>query len=143
MLRVIARLVDWLKDPEQQYLQQGVLEWLRRRGPRLDSQVPWQEIHNLREAHSMLEDRVRVWKAQFRREGLAEGRQEGIKQGLEQGLEQGSTTEARNILLRQLRRRFGEVPTEIEIRLNSASREQLEDWIDRVYEVETVEAVFD
>ncbi|WP_179746624.1 DUF4351 domain-containing protein, partial [Alloalcanivorax xenomutans] len=151
MLRVIARLVDWLKDPEQQYLQQGVLEWLRRRGPRLDSQVPWQEIHTLREAHSMLEDRVRVWKAQFRREGLAEGRQEGIKQGLKQGLsqglekglEQGSTTEARNILLRQLRRRFGEVSAEIETRLNGASREQMEDWIDRVYEVETMEAVFD
>ncbi|WP_308422523.1 DUF4351 domain-containing protein [Alloalcanivorax dieselolei] len=48
-----------------------------------------------------------------------------------------------NILLRQLRRRFGEVPAEIETRLNSANREQLEDWIDRVYEVETLEAVFD
>lgn len=57
-------------------------------------------------------------------------------------MEQGSTTEARNILLRQLRRRFGDVPAEIEARLNGASREQLEDWIDRVYEVETVEAVF-
>ncbi|MCU5782678.1 hypothetical protein MA04_01978 [Alcanivorax balearicus MACL04] len=47
------------------------------------------------------------------------------------------------MLLRQLRRRFGEVPAEIETRLNGASREQLEDWIDRVYEVETVAAVFD
>nr|WP_268237318.1 DUF4351 domain-containing protein [Alloalcanivorax dieselolei] len=45
--------------------------------------------------------------------------------------------------MRQLRRRFGEVPAEIETRLNSANREQLEDWIDRVYEVETLEAVFD
>ncbi|KYZ85036.1 transposase [Alcanivorax sp. KX64203] len=131
MLRASLCLVNWLEGAGQAHLQQGVLEWLRRRGPRLDSQVPWQEIHNLREAHSMLEDRVRVWKAQFRREGLLAGR------------EQGSTTEARNILLRQLRRRFGEVPAEIETRLNSASREQLEDWIDRVYEVETVAAVFD
>ncbi|MGI9573915.1 Rpn family recombination-promoting nuclease/putative transposase [Alloalcanivorax xenomutans] len=147
MLRVIARLVDWLKDPEQQYLEQGILEWLRRRGPSLDSQVPWQAVHNLREAHSMLEDRVREWKAQFWREGLEagmkKGRRQGLQKGRQEGRQEGSTTEARNILLRQLRRRFGEVPAEIETRLNGASREQLEDWIDRVYEVETVAAVFD
>ncbi|KAF0801838.1 hypothetical protein A6D6_04229, partial [Alcanivorax xiamenensis] len=40
-------------------------------------------------------------------------------------------------------RRFGDLPAEIGTRLNSASREQLEDWIDRVYEVETVAAVFE
>ncbi|MCU5784276.1 hypothetical protein MA04_03576, partial [Alcanivorax balearicus MACL04] len=39
--------------------------------------------------------------------------------------------------------RFGDVPAEIETRLNGVNREQLEDWIDRVYEVETMEAVFD
>ena len=95
----------------------------------------------------MLEDRVREWKAQFWREGLEAGMKKGRKQGLQkgrqEGRQEGSTTEARNILLRQLRRRFGEVPAEIETRLNSANREQLEDWIDRVYEVETVAAVFD
>ncbi len=76
-------------------------------------------------------------------QGLAQGIKRGIERGIERGVEQGSITEARNILLRQLRRRFGEVPAEIETRLNGASREQLEDWIDRVYEVETVSAVFD
>ena len=87
----------------------------------------------------MTRNSAQEWKDMHHQVGL----REGLEQGIERGLEQGSTTEARNILLRQLRRRFGEVPAEIETRLNGASREQLEDWIDRVYEVETVAAVFD
>ncbi|WP_244168478.1 DUF4351 domain-containing protein [Alloalcanivorax xenomutans] len=91
----------------------------------------------------MTRNSAQEWKDMHHQVGLREGLEQGLAQGIERGVEQGSTAEARNILLRQLRRRFGEVPAEIETRLNGASREQLEDWIDRVYEVETVAAVFD
>ncbi|WOD26660.1 DUF4351 domain-containing protein [Alloalcanivorax xenomutans] len=54
----------------------------------------------------------------------------------------GLQEEARNILRRQLVRRFGSLSERIEAKLNGASREQLEDWIDRPYEVEELEDVF-
>lgn len=90
----------------------------------------------------MLEDRIREWKAQYRREGLAAGREEGIEQGLEQGIEQGSIQEARAILSRQLTRRFGNIPAAVETRLSLASREQLEHWIDCFYDATTLDEVF-
>jgi len=58
------------------------------------------------------------------------------------GLQEGLVNEARNILRRQLVRRFGSLSERIEAKLNGASREQLEDWIDRPYEVEELEDVF-
>ena len=118
----------------------------------------------------MLEDRIREWKAQYRREGLAAGRREGLEQGREkgleqglkqgleqglekgleqgiekgiaQGLEQGSLREARTILRRQLTRRFGSVPASVEDRMTCASREQLEQWIDQLYVAASIDEVF-
>jgi hypothetical protein len=56
---------------------------------------------------------------------------EGVKQGQEQG--------ERNLLLRQLRRRFGvEVDGEIEHRVAMASVEQIELWAERVLSVATL-----
>ncbi|CUR46531.1 putative transposase [Alloalcanivorax xenomutans] len=148
--RAFSHLLEWLKGPEQSELRQAILEWLHRRGPSLAPEISWREVRNLQEANTMLEERIQEWKAQFRREGLTKGREEGREIGLEEGREEGrkegreegSTAEARNILRRQLARRFGTVPEHIDVKLNGASREQLEDWIDRPYEVEELEDVF-
>lgn len=136
--RVLALLIDWLDTPEMADLRRHFVEWLQRRGPSLDPVTHWREINDLQEANTMLEDRIREWKAQYRREGLAAGREEG----LEQGLEQGSIQEARAILSRQLTRRFGNIPAAVETRLNLASREQLEHWIDCFYDATTLDEVF-
>lgn len=131
---VLGLLVDWLNTPELADLRRHFVEWLRRRGPSLDPQTHWREINDLQEANHMLEDRIREWKAQFRREGLSEG--------LEQGLEQGQAQAARAILHRQLQRRFGSVSPDIAQRLASASRPELDAWIDRFYDADTLEDVF-
>lgn len=78
----------------------------------------------------MVRDTVQEWKDQHHQTGL------------QQGLEQGSTNEARAILRRQLVRRFGDVPAEVDARLERATRTELEGWIDRPYEVDTLEDVF-
>ncbi len=82
----------------------------------------------------MARDTVQEWKDQHH--------QTGLRQGLEQGLEQGSTNEARAILRRQLARRFGGVPSEVNDRLEAASRAELENWIDRLYDAATLDEVF-
>ena len=52
----------------------------------------------------MLAERVIEWTQQWKEEGLREGRREGLQQGLQQGL-----AAERALLLRQARKRFGEV----------------------------------
>jgi len=62
-----------------------------------------------------------------------------IEQGVQQGIQQGERT----LLLRQLRKRFGnEVDTNTERRLATASVEQIGLWAERVLSVATLTELF-
>jgi predicted transposase/invertase (TIGR01784 family) len=67
-------------------------------------------------------------------QGRREGRQEGIREGEQKG-------EIR-LLFRQLRKRFGELPSWAEERLRQASSGMLETWSERVLTASTLEEVF-
>jgi hypothetical protein len=67
----------------------------------------------------------------------------GIEKGLEQGIQQGIQRGESTILRRQLARRFEELPGWAEQRLESAGRDELESWADRVLEAERIEDVFE
>ncbi len=62
----------------------------------------------------------------------------GRQRGLEEGFLQGEAT----LLLRQLKRRFEQLPAWVEQRLERASRDELEGWGDRVIEAKAIEDVF-
>ncbi len=64
----------------------------------------------------------------------AEGRAEGERRGLLEG--------ERRILLRQLRKAFGTIPTDVEQRIASASEAELEAWGGRVRSAATLDDVF-
>jgi predicted transposase/invertase (TIGR01784 family) len=65
--------------------------------------------------------------------------QQGIQQGVQQGVQQGE----RALLLRQVRRRFGDnVDADIERRLATASAEQIATWADRVLSAQTLPELF-
>ena len=69
---------------------------------------------------------------------IQEGLDRGLRQGLEQGLEQGAAREARSIILRQGRKRFGPpAPETIAILEAISSREALERLSERLLDVET------
>jgi len=68
----------------------------------------------------MLAERVIEWTQEWKEEGLREGRREGLQQGRQEGLQQGrqeglqlglqqGLIAERALLVRQARRRFGEV----------------------------------
>ncbi|MFZ1641146.1 MAG: Rpn family recombination-promoting nuclease/putative transposase [Candidatus Contendobacter sp.] len=101
---VLAALVDWLAAPEQEELRHSFLIWLREGflKARLPS-VAFPELNNLEEARIMLTERVVDWTQQWKQEGLQEGLQEGRQEGRQEGL-----YSERRLLLRQIRRRFGE-----------------------------------
>lgn len=73
-----------------------------------------------------------------RRIGRKEGREEGIQIGEERGLLSGQ----RQTVARLLTRRFGPLGAEVEARLNQASRDELDHWVDALLTAGSLEEVF-
>jgi predicted transposase YdaD len=69
---------------------------------------------------------------------IAKGRAEGIAEGIAEGKAEGKA----ETLMRQLRRRFGDLPAAVEQRLRSATIADLDRWADRILDAATLEAVF-
>ncbi|HRQ80100.1 MAG TPA: hypothetical protein PKZ97_03195 [Azospirillaceae bacterium] len=69
------------------------------------------------------------------REWVAEGKVEGKIEGLHEG-------QARTLLL-QLERRFGLVTDEVRTRVTAADLDTIDDWLDRVLDAPTLDAMFD
>jgi len=67
-----------------------------------------------------------------------EGKQEGIQQGMQQGLQQGEAT----LMLRQLQRRFGIIPTAYTEMINHADSETLLQWGEKVLDARNLDEVF-
>jgi predicted transposase/invertase (TIGR01784 family) len=66
------------------------------------------------------------------------GRQEGLQQGRQEGRQEGE----RRLVLRQLRRRFGELPEALRERVEAAQCEELERWSDRLLSAGSLDEVF-
>lgn len=73
---------------------------------------------------------------------LNEERLKGLQEGLEKGKAEGKAEERAEMLLKQLERRFGDVPQEIVSRVRVADLRQLEEWALRVLDAESLEQVF-
>ncbi|GAB6050073.1 hypothetical protein JCM16106_09180 [Hydrogenophilus islandicus] len=90
---------------------------------------------------------MKRWTREWKEEGVREGIQMGIEQGVQQGIQQGELlwkrVEAASNLRRLLAKRFGPIPTEIELRISAASLEELEAWFDRAIDAPTLAVVFE
>lgn len=71
-----------------------------------------------------------------------EGRMSGHLAGWQSGIEQGAANARRDMLLRQLGLRFGELPHWVRGRLQGASGVHAERWADRVLTAATLDEVF-
>ncbi|MGI9952910.1 DUF4351 domain-containing protein [Moorellaceae bacterium AZ2] len=67
--------------------------------------------------------------------GWQEGLQQGIQQGLEQGRKVGLEEGRREILLRLLKKRLGFVSPEVEERIKGLSLEELDELVEKLFEV--------
>jgi predicted transposase YdaD len=76
-------------------------------------------------------------------QGIQQGMQQGIQQGVQQGMQQGMQHEARMLLERLLSKRFGALGEETHLRLQNATLEQLNHWVDRILDASTLSSVFD
>lgn len=108
--RILGLLMEWLRTPEEDGLRRAFTVWLQR--VLLPARLPGiviPELHDLREMHTMLAERVVEWTPQWKEEDLRQGREEG----LQQGLQQGQVQEARVMVLEAVTARFGEIPQDI------------------------------
>ena len=72
----------------------------------------------------------------------AKGRAKGRAEGRAEGRAKGRLDGERRVLLRQLRKRFGTIPMDVEKRVASATEAELEAWTDRVLGAATLDEVF-
>jgi flagellar biosynthesis/type III secretory pathway protein FliH len=82
----------------------------------------------------MLAERVKTWTEEWKQQGREQGREQGERKGRDLG--------EVNLLLRQLERRFGSLPSWVAERLEQAREAELEHWAERVLECATLEGVF-
>ena len=75
-------------------------------------------------------------------EGMQQGIQQGMQAGVQQGVRQGRVEGERAVLERQLRRRFGAVPSDLAERLRQASTDDLETWAETLLDASTLDDVF-
>ncbi len=66
-------------------------------------------------------------------------RQRGFEQGIEQGVERGAIAAKRADVATLVRARFGELPREVEARIETANRDTLDDLLVRVVRVGSIE----
>ena len=83
----------------------------------------------------MLAERIESWTKEWWEQGLQKGREEGKEEGLYLGELQ--------TLQRLLTKRFGPLPEAVQVRLSTASREEIERWLDRVLDAQTLDEVFE
>ena len=97
---VLTALADWLASPEHTELRRAFVIWLQQIF--LKHRLPGVELpqlNELEEMRAMLSERIVEWTEQWK--------QDGLQQGLQQGLHS-----ERRMLLRLIRRRFGEAIAE-------------------------------
>ena len=70
-----------------------------------------------------------------------EGHLVGLQEGREEGREEGRRKEAMDVLRRQLRRKFGSLPDEMESKIEGATLSDLHAWLDRVVDADRLDDV--
>lgn len=82
----------------------------------------------------MISERVESWTQEW----LKQGRQQGMQQGVQQGMREGQMTVLRSLLVQ----RFGELPPDVEARIEAAGLDQLRDWFARILTAASLPEVF-
>ena len=64
---------------------------------------------------------------EVKEDAMREGRKEGLQEGLQEGLREGRKEEAANLIVRQLGKRFGELPEDTQVSVSKLSLTVLEE----------------
>lgn len=124
--KLVSTLIEWLHDPELESLRRPFAAWLDKAVLKRLPAGQGRVANNLWEKSAMLSETFDEWEKELREEGWQKGRQEGVHE----------------LMMRLLKKRFGELPDPIQARLHHASLEQLEEWTERLLDAKTLDEVF-
>jgi predicted transposase YdaD len=125
---LIAELLELLPRGEEESLRRSFLTWLTPLLHHTYKEVRIPEIRDLEEIPTMLEENLIRWRNKVRKAAKAEGLREGRREGREEVLQR-----TRRMLLRQMKQRFGRVPTPVRTRVQAiSSLDQLERLADKI-----------
>lgn len=128
---ILEGLAERIAAPEHDSLRRAITVWLNRSiFPRMMPGQPVPVLTDLKEVKTMLAERVETWVETWKRQGLQEGRQKILRAGRAE------------LLQRLLERRHGPLPTWAKERIAAAELPQLDAWADRLFDAETLDAVF-
>ncbi|NGZ06114.1 MAG: transposase [Magnetococcales bacterium] len=126
--QVLEELDAWLKSPDQRALRRAFAKWLSRiLLPRLAKKnVPipeaMPEMDDLEEVRTMLAETAESWTREWKREGRHDGNAD--------------------MLLKLMRRKFGQTPDWVTEKVQSAELELIEKWSDNFVFANSVDEVF-
>jgi predicted transposase YdaD len=132
-----ALLMTWLSEDDQTQLRRDVHAWLDHLLNREFKVQVQGDVVPEPGGTNMGERKFETWADMYEDRGL--------QRGLEQGREEARVREAatlRRILENILAKRFSVLPEGTAARLATASTEELQEWIDRALETDSVEALF-
>lgn len=132
LMEVLATLRAWLAGEDQLPLRRSIASWIARLQKRELCGMPINEVQALLEDEAMAE--------RFQRK-FATWNDYLLDQGWQKGCEDGKQMATRALLKRLLARRFGDIPADAATRIDHAAEPEMERWIDRVLDADSVEAV--
>jgi predicted transposase YdaD len=148
---VAATLRAWLAGDEQATLRRSIAGWIAHILNREFAEVTLDEVEGLLEDQTMGERFIRKYATYTEevadrglQQGLARGRNEGLEAGREEGREEGleeGRRKLREVLKRQIAKRFGEIPAATTARIDAAREDELERWSERVVDAASLDAV--
>ena len=89
-----------------------------------------------------LADMASIGIPEWEQEFIQKGIEQGIERGIEQGIDRGAESKSRDILRSLLAQRFGDLDTAVETKVERASGQQLDRWLDRVIIAPTLSEIF-
>lgn len=85
-----------------------------------------------------LAERFDTWALQYEQRGFEKGFAEGLENRMKDGIEKGKA----RALQKLLTKRFGTLPAEAVGKISAASPQEIDTWVDRVLDAESLDAVF-
>jgi hypothetical protein len=128
LFEIVPPLLEWLSDPKQASLHRAFTVWLSRvLFPLKFGKENAPAIEELEEIRTMLAETVKEWTSEWKKEGEARG---VIKGEVE-------------VLLRLINKKFGQMPSSYQNKIDNADSDILLTWSERVLTANSLKEVFE
>ncbi|MEA1053206.1 hypothetical protein U5801_25855 [Lamprobacter modestohalophilus] len=117
-------------DPNKARLDRLITRWFKRHLQRLGAQIDLTQINSLVEDKAMLAENRQHWAEREREEGREEGQKVGRKAGVE------------GTLRKLITLKFGDIPESASKRLEQATDEQLDTWVEQILTAHSLDDMF-